>query len=108
MENRFHLLLDSDGEENAHRITSSPPPPVVLENPITVRHAPMTKFISVLQRVGQETSRSKMAILHGLRASVSKGFRVHVCQARAAERRALIHSCLTERDNFNGHPSAYV
>lgn len=102
MENRFHLLLDSDGEENTHRITSSPPPPVVLENPITVRHAPIAKFISVLQRVGQQTSRLKMAILHGLRQSIPKGFRVQVCHARAAERRALIHSCLTKRDNFSG------
>lgn len=49
MENLFHPLLDTDGEEDAHHIIINPSPSIIKDVPLSIRHSTTLGFYLVLQ-----------------------------------------------------------
>lgn len=71
--NRFHPLLDTDEEEDAHKIATSPSPPIILETPTRVKHAPTTNFrFFFLHILGRWIIKYELEVLHELGTSITR------------------------------------
>lgn len=70
VENHFHLLFNTDGEEDACRIVTAITLVIVSLLPIFVIRQHTFQLCTILRRICKETGRLEANVLHDLRAVV--------------------------------------
>lgn len=115
MENYFHPLSDTDGEEEARRIVAIVLLPIIRLALPPARRPPVLCFHTVLKRISRETGQLEAIVLHDLRVNVPRRLRTHVNKDRAVERkstslmysmgrRTIVHTRLIDELVIQGHP----
>lgn len=102
VENHFHPLLDTDGEEDTCRITAQSVPPIFYLVPSVIKRALTLVFKLILQNISLYIDISKIIILHDLGVIIPHTLRAHIHYKLVEERSAVVHNNPIRRDNFRG------